>query len=177
MTDAKSSHASKVASGAADLTAWQPSSIILLVMVVLAALISLTVYLVQYFRTATDVTAVLGAILPAFTAAFGLVVGHQAGTVNGAAKGRAATQKLAKVTTYVEKLPASDRVLLGLSQNVNLVATADLLEDEPLIQPVATNFTGPNVGAAPPPAPAPVANDYSDNLDLVVAHLRGLLDI
>lgn len=97
--------------------------------VVVAALVYVTVFLVRHYTEVKDVTAVLGIVVPVLAAVVGISLGYWSGNANGKAKGESgkaqATQiakhelasKLDPLVGELEKstLPVIDRMAAALS--------------------------------------------------------------
>ena len=64
---------------------WPPAVIVIVIMTGVVPIFVLTLILAFHFQSATDTTAILGAIIPIFTAVVGILVGTKAGQAAGTA--------------------------------------------------------------------------------------------
>lgn len=66
------------------------------VVVVVAALVYLTVFLVRHYTDSKDAISVLGVVVPVFAAAFGVTLGYYTGNQSGKAQGAANKEQAVK---------------------------------------------------------------------------------
>lgn len=141
---------------------WTPTSVIALVIVVLAALIGLIVFLAEHYHSSSDVNAVLGGITSVFTAAIGLAVGHTAGNLKGKATGSAAINKLKAMKPDINKLNEHARPTIAKVRNAVPGPNVIELYDE------KTNVGGVETAAIHP--------DDISQIDESIIRLKAILD-
>jgi hypothetical protein len=80
-----------------------------IVLVVVGALAGLSYWLVHHYTKVSDVAQVLGIVVPAFAAVFGVTLGYAGGNETGKRAGRqqAKQQVKAQLTPYIEDLQNS----------------------------------------------------------------------